>query len=232
VVVITADRWQRVVANSFGTSDDGHLWTLAGGSVNDFDITSVTQAFITQASVSVSRFAWLGDVDVVNSDSYLTSAMFDTVAGASIRADLLARFVDTNNWYGFGLQYEVAAASITASIIKRVGGVNTSLGSATVPGSAGYTVGQSWTCRAYCFGSTLKLKAWRADQAEPAGWLLEFTDSDLTAAGSPGIRTFSNAGNTNTNALLGFTGFAFPAYPGGLYVTKHFHGFDEGLFGT
>jgi hypothetical protein len=58
--------------------------------------------------------------------------------------------------------------------------------------------GQAYKIRLRVEGSTIMARAWRTQDAEPGGWQVTATDTDLPNAGSVGVRTFISTTNTNT----------------------------------
>jgi hypothetical protein len=188
-----SDAFGRSVSDSWGSADVGGAWSTSGGSGTDYDVNG-TLGTHSMTSVNVSRYSVIAapsaDVDVVVSAA--TSAL---ATGASHFVGPVARYLDGNNSYYARLAFNTSQ-TCTLVLQKRVGGTQSDLTSATVPGT--HVANSLFRIRFQVIGTTLRAKAWLAIDPEPVAWQVSTTDSDLTAAGSIGVRSILASGNTNT----------------------------------
>lgn len=187
------DTFTRSVSDSWGTATVGGSWTTSGGAGTDYDVNGSAGTH-TMTSVNVSRYAVIpspsADVDVVA--SVATSAL---ATGGPQYGGVLARYLDGNNSYYARLAFNTNQ-TLTLVLQKRVAGAQTDITSVTVPGT--HAASTFFRIRLQVIGSTLRAKAWLASDNEPPVWHTSTTDSDLTAAGSIGVRTILSSANTNT----------------------------------
>lgn len=187
------DTFTRSVSDSWGTATVGGSWTTSGGAGTDYDVNGSVGTH-TMTSVNVSRYSVIpapsADVDVVVSAA--TSAL---ATGASHYVGPVARYLDGNNSYYARLAFNTSQ-TCTLVLQKRVGGTQSDLTSVTVPGT--HAAATFFKIRLQVIGTTLRAKAWPVADPEPVAWQTSTTDSDLTAAGSIGVRSILASGNTNT----------------------------------
>jgi hypothetical protein len=115
--------------------------------------------------------------------------------GDSCYVYAMLRYTDTTHFY-FARAQILPGGSISLSLRKR-NGTETLLTSVS-PGIT-LAAGTWYRLRVAMTGSTLTGKVWLQSLPEPEGWHLTAVDTDLTAAGSVGTRTF--LGPSTTNAL-------------------------------
>ena len=82
-------------------------------------------------------------------------------------------------------------------IQKRVGGAQTDLISLSTTNLT-HAAGSFFSFRFQVVGSLLRMRAWPQGGAEGGMWDLMVTDTDLTGAGSVGVRSTLDSANTNT----------------------------------
>ena len=189
------DTFSRTAASSWGASDTGESWSIAGGSTSDFSVGSGV-ATHSIGSVNVSRRSrFLNsslDTDVTFRVS--TSAL---AAGASITAGLMARYVDSSNFYLFRLRF-TTTQTLQACIQASVAGTLSTLGTEIAVTGLTHVANTLYRVRARTSGSTLQMKVWEDGAAEPSSWTLTQTDTTFAAAGATGLRSIALTGNTNT----------------------------------
>ncbi|MFD4786602.1 hypothetical protein ACFWN1_05870 [Streptomyces sp. NPDC058459] len=200
VVPAVTDTFGRTLSSSWGTTDSGETWTTSGGSASDHSVASGTGRH-SQASINISRWALLAspmaDVDLVVSAS--TSVL---AAGGPHYVGLVARAADVNNLYYARLAFNTDQ-TVTLVLQRRIAAGQTDLASATMAGA--HAANTPWRMRFQVQGSTLRARAWRASDPEPASaWHVVATDTSLTAAGSIGVRTILSSANTNTLPVVAF----------------------------
>jgi len=213
------DTFTRSVTDGWGTPTVGSAWTNTGGAASDFDVTGSVGTH-TLTSVNVSRYSVTpspsADVDLVV--SVASSAL---ATGGSQFAGPVARYLDGNNTYYARLAFNTTQ-TLTLVLQKRVAGAQTDLTTVTVPGT--HAAGTFFKVRLQVIGTTLRAKAWPVADPEPVVWQTSTTDSDLTAAGSVGVRSILASGNTNTLPVtVSFDNFAL-LNPQTLTVTRSVNG--------
>lgn len=171
-----------VAAGGLGTASDGKSWTVAGVAA-DFSVSADNGATITVSTVATDRLAW---VDVGGPDQDVTIAVrMDGVAGTNqLRGGGAARLTDASNHYLAELRH-TSADAVELHLLKRVAGVETSLGSAVI-GSLRPAATTPRMVRLQVQGAWLRAKAWDSDQAEP-WWQVVTTDSSLTTGNNAGL---------------------------------------------
>ncbi|MFD4788794.1 hypothetical protein ACFWN1_17375 [Streptomyces sp. NPDC058459] len=189
-----ADAFGRTASSGWGAADSGGTWMTSGGSASDYSVASGTGRH-SQASINISRWALLAspmaDVDLVVSAS--TSVL---AAGGPHYVGLVARAADVNNLYYARLAFNTDQ-TVTLVLQRRIAAAQTDLASATMAGV--HAANTPWRMRFQVQGSTLRARAWRASDPEPASaWHVVATDTSLTAAGSIGVRSILSSANTNT----------------------------------
>jgi hypothetical protein len=212
------DTFARTVASGWGTADTGQAWTTTGGAAADYAVGSGFGS-VTNPATGIAHTpntaAPSADVDL-----YVDVATSALATGASLFGGPVARWTgNTTGWYQARIEFTTAAA-IVLSLRKRLPGGETQLADYTT--GLTHVAGTFYRTRLQVIGSTLRAKVWPVGQPEP-GWQLAATDTDLTAAGAIGTRSFSNAGNTNVNPQLRYDNLTL-ANPQTLTVTRSVNG--------
>ena len=187
------DTFTRTVANGWGTSDSGATWTLNGGVAGDYSVGSGV-GVMSHSAVNVTRRMTDGasEVDSDRSVSAKTSAL---AVGGDIIAELVARYVDANNYYRARLAF-TPASGVVLSIRKRVAGVDTVL--TTVTTGLAHIAANRYALRFRLVGNVLSAKMWAAAGAEPTAWTASIVDSSISAAGPSGAQSVLSTTNTTT----------------------------------
>jgi hypothetical protein len=187
------DTFTRSVSDSWGTATVGGAWSTSGGAGTDYDVNGSAGTH-TMTSVNVSRYSVIAspsaDVDVVV--SVASSAL---AVGGPQYVGPVARWLDGNNTYYARLAFNTGA-TLTLVLQKRVAGAQSDLTSVTVPGT--HVAATFFKIRLQVIGTTLRARAWQVGDPEPVVWQTSTTDSDLSAAGSIGVRSILASTNTNT----------------------------------
>jgi hypothetical protein len=193
------DAFGRTVSNSWGAADSGQAWTTSGGAAADYGVLTGFGSHINTATSSGHHAVVAAvhpDFDVYCD---ITAAALST--GSSQYAGILARYTNPDNLYEARVDF-LPTAAIALTVRKRVATVETQLGAAST--SLTHVAGTFVRVRFQGSGTTLRAKIWQPTAAEPSDWGIEVTDSDITVAGSLGVKSVRNAGNTNTNAEIRF----------------------------
>ncbi|MFD8027808.1 hypothetical protein ACFV3F_03460, partial [Streptomyces sp. NPDC059717] len=197
------DEFGRFVTGSWGAADSLQTWTLTGGTGTDFSVTSGYGRHINTA-VSAAHHSTIA-APGPDFDIYCDIAVAALSTGASQFAGILARFVDINNLYEARTETTTGGAVIL-SIRKRVGSAETQLG--TFTSSLAAAAGTFVRVRFQGTGTSLRARIWAPGGEEPTAWHVDVTDAAFSAAGSIGMKSVRNSGNTNANAESRFENFA------------------------
>lgn len=108
---------------------------------------------------------------------------------------LAARYLDGANMYLARLEFSTTQ-TVILTLRKRVANTETLLVQQTT--GLTHAAGRRFHIRLQATGTALRAKAWQAGSPEPEAWQLQTTDTELTAAGSLGMRSILSSTNTNT----------------------------------
>ncbi|MGW3110563.1 hypothetical protein [Streptomyces sp. NPDC001091] len=188
------DAFGRTASTGWGAADSGETWTAVGGSASDFSVSSGVGR-VSQTNINTGRYIVLpaptADVDVVVSTS--TSAL---ATGGPHYVGLVARYADSSNLYFARLAFGTDQ-SIKLVLQKRLSALQTDLASATL--GITHAANTLYRIRFQVQGSTLRARAWRAADPEPAStWHVIATDTSLTAVGQVGVRSILDSANSNS----------------------------------
>ncbi|MEU7962360.1 hypothetical protein AB0D09_02655 [Streptomyces sp. NPDC049097] len=197
------DEFGRSVTGSWGAADSLQTWTLTGGTGTDFSVTSGYGRHINTAA-SAAHHSTIA-APSADFDIYCDIAVAALSTGASQFAGVLARFVDLNNLYESRVEFTTGNA-INLSIRKRVTSTETQLG--TFASSLTNAAGAFVRVRFQGTGASLRARIWAPGGEEPTAWHVDVTDAAFSAAGSIGMKSVRNAGNTNASAESRFENFA------------------------
>lgn len=205
------DSFFRTTASGWGTSDSGHVYGTGGGAASDYstDATALEGRHLL-TSVNVSRRTFINDfADDMDTTVFIGTDQLST--GAAITGAITGRYADTDNLYMARIEF-LTTGFLTLGIRKRVGGVESSLGS--VATQIEHVVGRGYGLRFYIRGSDLKAQLWDSNngQALQRPWDLEVTDTDLTSGTLQGYRSILVTSNTNVNPTVAYA-FTKNNYP-------------------
>lgn len=194
----TYDGFNRVVApGSWGSPDvpptPGATYTL-GGIAADMSVSSGV-GMIAISVVNASYRAFLGSV--ADSERYLSTIVPAVALGAPYQVAVLARHIDSSNYYRLGIEFGLAGA-LLIFVTKRVANIETVVASVAGPT---YAVGQLWRIHALVSGTSLKVSGWKDGTPEPVEFSVSGTDAVLAGAAPWGVYTRATTGNTNTLPL-------------------------------
>lgn len=214
------DAFGRTASSSWGTADSGQAWTTGGGTASDFSVSSGTGRH-TLTTVNASRRCTM-TAPSADLEMYATVSTSALATGASQIASLMARYVDSSNYFYVRLEFTTTQTCIL-SVRKFVAGADTQLAALTVPGLV-HAASTRYAIRWQVYGTTLRAKAWLASAAEPSNtWHVTATDSTFTAAGQIGCRSILTTGNTNVSPVVDFDDFQVPN-PQVITVTRSVNG--------
>jgi hypothetical protein len=191
-----------VAAGSWGTAESGQAWTVSGGPTTDYSVTGGYGA-ITMSAVNSSRRALI-TAPSADIDMYVDVTTAATATGGPIFGGPIVRANGNSDGYLCRLEF-TTTNTITATLRKRVAGIETQLTTYAVPFT--HTPGTNVRVRFQVIGSSIKARVWRPTSLEPGEWNLSTTDTSVTAAGSVGMRSFVDSGNTNVGPQARFDNF-------------------------
>lgn len=195
--VLAADAFGRSVSGGWGSADTGGAWSLVGGS-STFSVAGGT------GRATVGKGAWtaptLGSVRATSVDVTHSAVLGAASTGGGVYVSTLARRVDASNDYHATARV-LATGEVALSLVRRSGGVDTTLQTVTVPGLT-VAPGAAWSVRLQAVGTgptTLRARAWLTGSAEPSSWQVSTTDSTaaLQGPGAVGL-SFYLSGSATT----------------------------------
>jgi hypothetical protein len=201
---VVTDTFDRTVANDWGTSTSGQVWTASGGSASDYNVANGFGT-IFPASAGTSREVTIGSVATTDQQNDTLFVAQQVATGDAYNVHLWARRFDSNNYYRLEAILNTSG-TINFDFQKIVAGVGTSLGSGSsiLTYAAGHVIGM----RIEAIGTQLRGKIWNATlTSEPTAWNITVNDSSITA-GRQGIRVVRNPANTNSTLVVSFDSFS------------------------
>ncbi|TNM61051.1 PKD domain-containing protein [Streptomyces sp. NP160] len=202
--VLAQDSFGRTTTGGWGSADTGGAWTVGGGAGN-FSVTGgAGQAVVPAAGSTVS--AYLPGASSTDADVQVGVVLDKPATGGGTYVSLLGRRVGSAD---YRTKVKVASnGTVTLSLTRVAGGVETSLGSVS-PTGLRLAAGQQLLVRLQVSGSgttSLSTKAWIAGTAEPATWAVTATDTTaaLQAAGGLGLVTYVSGSATNAPVTARF----------------------------
>ncbi len=188
--ILAQDTFQRTDQQLWGTASDGRVWESDANNQNNTNIFSIMNGtgviMNAQGTLNAILGPAISDIDV---QAIGSSSQFN---GQLINVGVVVRWTDSNNWY----KALIDGSNLT--VLKRVKGVTTQLGTIPFPAQSGVL----YTLRFRALGANLFAKVWPANTAEPAAWMLMLTDTTLTI-GQAGVRVL-----LQNTAVVHITSFA------------------------
>lgn len=196
------DNFTRTTANGWGTATFvGGAWSTSGGAGSNYSTTPGLTAtpwygygYHSQSAVNTRLVTFAGSA-IADSTQYVLVTVPVLATGGEIDVRLISRYADASNYYFCELRFNTDS-TVGIRIQRRVAGTNTAITSATLGFT--YTAGSQVWLRFDTYGPSVRAKAWLFNTVEGNDWTLDFTDSNITAAGSVGCGSILNASNTNT----------------------------------
>ncbi len=214
VTAVATDTFTRTSSSGLGTADVGGTWTDSGGAATDYTVGSGAGSHSMSATGSARRSTLA--VSAADLETLVTVTVPVVALTQDIRAELIARYVDANNFLYAEARFAPAGA-LTVAVVKCIAGVFTTVATAT-PTTGTYSAASSWKLRFRVVGSSLRARLWPALGTEPSTWDIDATDAALTSAGGVGLRSTLIAGNTNTLPVaLAYDNFA-AGYSSTVYI--------------
>ncbi len=196
------ETFTRTSASSWGTWPDVGDYTHAGSAgvtFADFTISS-NQGRMSIPVASNSRTAYVSALSAVEVESYAECTLPAVPTGGDMEPTLLLRGSYSGAFTYFMCRAVIASGgAITARIISRVNGVETTLNS-TVTGATYSTGAGVVKLRARIQDGVVSFKVWQGG-SEPA-YQVTSSDETIPQAGWLGIRSGLGAGNSNAKPVI------------------------------
>ncbi|MDO4901141.1 MAG: hypothetical protein Q4A20_10915, partial [Actinomyces sp.] len=189
--VLLSDTFTRQTSKGWGSADFGGNWSAAYG-VSRISVDG-SAGVLTMTGAGTSNSLSSPIIDATSTDSRVDFVLEQATTGPGAYVSYIGR---ANESGSYQLGFHVALdGAVTMTVSKKVGGVETPLGSSRLNGS--YSAGQKLHVRFVVNGAEstkLQAKAWIGDGDEPEGWGVDVTDDDaaLAAPGSVGFGTFTS----------------------------------------
>jgi hypothetical protein len=185
-VILAQDDFQRPNQALWGNASDGSVW---GGDANTAPVFSIVagKGLVTGGTGFFN--AILGSREA--SEEVVFSGSVSHFDNLRDNLGAVLRLSDDNNYYK---AYFDGASLI---LIKRVAGVVTRLGAVPFPAQDAVR----YSLRFRVVGSRLLVRAWQSEDAEPATWMIQAVDSQLST-GFGGLRVLVEPGITITVAMF------------------------------
>lgn len=181
----------RTATNAWDEPEVGEGTWAVTPTAAQFDVTD-GQGLVAVNAVNTDFYALIGKAANVDlTASFSTDAL---ALGGDQRAYLIARYIDSNNFYRAGVNIGTSQV-MTLFITKLVGGATTALTNFVTP--VEHAADRRYMLRFQANGTTLRAKLWPETSREPVAWMATTTDASLTASGSFGTRCFLESTNTN-----------------------------------
>ncbi|MBT2505162.1 hypothetical protein J7I98_04465 [Streptomyces sp. ISL-98] len=195
------DTFARTVANSWGTSSSGHLWTEVGGVAADRSVDGSRGAITLSAPITNVRFqATVGDLADCEVRCRMSAGQVST--GASMVPAVLLRYVNTSTYYRARLHFGTGGA-LFLSVTRDTTQIG---GTPTLPYT--YTAGTEFEVRVLLTGHRIQMRVWPVGTEEPTVWHHDETIvTNTIASGAVGITASTFAGNTNVSPQAKFDQF-------------------------
>ena len=193
--VIATDTFERTVVDGWGQADTGGTWTLTTAASN-FAVAGGMGTMKLAASSGPS--AYLASTSARDVDLRTTLGFDKAATGGGVYTAAVVRRIGTSD---YRLKVRVTGTDTTAYLARTVGGVETVLTTASLPGVV-VAGGGALSMRIQAVGAgttTLNAKVWPAGTAEPGAWTTTTTDSTagLQAAGAVGLYAYLSGSATN-----------------------------------
>jgi hypothetical protein len=209
-----SDAFGRTVQGGLGVADVGGAWSVVGPASQVSVSPGAAVVALARASQQVEGF-----VGPVRTDADVVEVLGASrvPVGGPLYLTVTPRRVGAGAMYGARVWVN-ANGSVTVRLVRAVGGVSTTVGSAvTVPGVT-YTAGVSLSVRVQAFGTgptTLRARVWRTGQVEPGTWQVSVADSTAGLQTGGVVGTTASLSSTVTNAPVAVTVTSFTARPTG-----------------
>lgn len=192
------------VSNSWGSTDDGYVWSLfgAGGTVaaSNWNVAAGVGTHLVPVA-NANRATYLANIAVPDVEVSVTVSLAITdITGGNVEpANILLRGTGLSSFYTARVEITTAEAVQ----VKLYDPSSNLLASATVAGLT-HTSSQALRVRAQIIGNFFAIKVWAAAGSEPAGWHATAVDDAVPVAGWIGISSGVASGNSNAPVTFSY----------------------------
>ncbi|MFE6226903.1 C40 family peptidase [Streptomyces sp. NPDC057854] len=187
------DSFARTLANGWGPSPGGGVWSNANGSDSLYSVSNGVGSILLDAT-NVSRHVSVRDSGIGDCDVSVKATIDKTPVTAGVSCAVSFAYQDTNNHYRARLLFSSASGNVQLSLEREVDNAVTVLGPAVTLGS-GFQPHDWWNIRVQKKGNALSCRAWKDGTAEPSTWTHTTTDATF-ATGRVGVRAIASSGNS------------------------------------
>lgn len=190
----TYDTFTRTESNGWGDTDTGETWTCAFGSASDFSVDG-SRGLSSPSAANSSRYCYIASVSA-DADLVVTVATDTLASGGSEYAYLIARMVDTSNYYAVRAAF-TTAQEVEVTIRKRESGSEERI-TPTITTSFTHATSTRFRMRFKVIGSLLRAKVWLDGTTEPSSWTANASDTAFSEAGYIGVRAILSSSYTGS----------------------------------
>jgi PKD repeat protein len=203
VTTLAEDSFERTVATGWGTAPSGGAWTTSPSTSLS---VSAGKGRMTHTAGG-GRNAYLRAVSSSTTGIVLTLSLDKLTTGSGLYVSAAGRAATGVGEYRAKLRFGSNGQADLSLIRTSSTGAETTIRTAVVVPNLTYAAGTSVRLRTEVIGTsptTIRARAWRADSAEPASWLVTTTDATagLQAPGAIGINSYYSSGATNAPLVL------------------------------
>lgn len=203
-VVTAADDFARSVSGGWGTPTTGPAWVRDSGTAGDFSVDGASGLMASAAGAGAAADLMRVPVGILDTEVRASLALdavpTDSVDASLYSAEVRMRRLDASNRYSV-VVYVRATGAVNLRLHKVVAGVDTTLTQVTVAGLT-YTADTVLHLHAMVTGTApnvLRASIWEDGDSEPAGWLLEYSETNaaLDSVGDVSLNGFLTSTATN-----------------------------------
>lgn len=196
---LAADTFTRTVGSGgWGTSSDGHTYTVTGGPASDRSVAATYGVITLVATPTTNRYMIVAE-SCRDCDIRGTFAVSATATGGSLVAGLIARWTAFTDYYRLRAEFS-AAGGITLAVTR----ATSIVGSAVATGLS-YTPGSTVEVRMRVIGDRVLGRAWLTGTVEPSTWHVdEVVTSTPISEGLVGLAGSGLTGNSNVSPEVRF----------------------------
>ncbi|MFZ3473084.1 hypothetical protein ACODT3_10880 [Streptomyces sp. 4.24] len=218
IASLAEDTFTRTVAaGGWGTSSDGHTYTLTGGLASDLSVAATYGLITLSAPTTTVRYQTVPEL-CRDCEVRASVAVSATATGGSLVAGIITRWTSSTAYYGVRVEF-TTAGGITLSATNGA----TVVGSPAATGVT-YSAGTTIEVRVRLIGNRILARVWRTTADEPGTWHLDQTVASSTITeGIVGLTGFGLAGNTNVNPQIRFHDWVVSS-PQRITVTRSVNG--------
>jgi PKD repeat protein len=193
---LAADTFTRTVTAGWGSAEMGGRWSLSGTAA-DFSVAAGTGRIVVAASAL--RGAYLPAVSSTDVDSTVDVSLDSAPTNTAAYVSSVVRHIGTSD---YRVRVKLAPGTAQLQLNRTMNGTVTTLAAQNLTGVS-YTARSVIHLRIQALGSgtaTIAGKVWFDATPQPAGWMLQTTDSTagLQAAGGVGVEAYMSANYTPT----------------------------------